>query len=167
MKSTTAGHKPAGDRGAGEGATTLQQSRARLLSSQLPGKRKRVPRDGIKGKEPRRGAHPTPVFRQQRLNRAALFPPLRSLALLDASLPTCPGKSQLRLEPEDGALCQAPHAHCLRGGPNVAAQGGDGGSEKALACPEVPLKNTGNETELRKRAEGIDSHKNHHNGKML
>lgn len=49
------------------------------------------------------------------------------MALLDGSLPTCLGKSQLGLEPEDEALCQPAHAHCLRGGPNTAAQGGDGG----------------------------------------
>lgn len=167
MKSTTVGHKPAGDGELGKGPQPYSRA---VRSSCPPSHRARgrgSPAMRSRGKEPRRGARPTPVFRQQRLNRAALSPPLRSLALLDASLPTCLGKSQLRLEPEDGALCQAPHAHCLRGGPNVAAQGGDGGSEKALACPEVPFKDTGNETELRKQAEGINSHKNHHNRKML
>lgn len=84
-----------------------------------------------RGKEPKKGVHPTPAFRHQRPNRAVLFfSRLQSLALLDASLPTCLGKSQLRLEAEGEALCQSARAHCLRGGPDVVAQGGGGGERE-------------------------------------
>ena len=73
---------------------------------------------------------PHPGVPAAKTQQSCTFFPLQSLALLDASLPTCLGKSQLRLEPEDEALCQAAHAHCLRGGPNVAARGGEEGERE-------------------------------------
>lgn len=77
-------------------------------------------------------AHPTPVSQQERLSRAALIFPCR-----------CLGKSGLRLEPEAEAVCQVEHAQCLCRGPNVVAQAVTmmKGSEKALACPQVPFRN--------------------------